>query len=165
MPSLLPFKFLFQKNLLFSEFNFSAVCVDKNEFVQVRILTLGADLHYIALCIWWGFRICCTGIKSDILGALEKNMFRTWSFPSVYSYTVSMACDSVLLPKTALQNCVMYSFIIKEAKLWLQPYLRVWCSLLFSFISQRGLRPFLNTNSGSYLTDFFSSASHLHMFK
>lgn len=63
MPSLLPFKFLFQKNLLFSEFNFSAVCVDKNEFVQVRILTLGADLHYIALCIWWGFEYVALASK------------------------------------------------------------------------------------------------------
>lgn len=143
IPSLLPFIFLLQKNLLFSEFNFSAVCVGKNEFVQARILTLGADLHFA-----YGGSTEYVALASKVI--FWEHLRKSWSFPNVYSYTVSMACDSVLSLKTALQNCGMYSFIVKEEKLWLQPYPQVWCSLLFSFVSPKGLSPFLNTNSGSY---------------
>lgn len=82
------------------------------------------------LCMWWvgggGLRIHCTGVRSDVLGAFKWNLFRTWNVPAMYSYTLSMACDLVLSPKTALQNCGMYSFTVKEAKLWLQPYPQVW---------------------------------------
>lgn len=35
----------------------------------------------------------------------------------VHSYTVSMACDLVLSPKTAFPNCGMNTFMGKEAKL------------------------------------------------
>ena len=65
IPSPLPLFSNSCSNRTFSKFNFNAAQINKSEFIQVRIPTVGTTVLYIR----WALRECGPGFRSDILGA------------------------------------------------------------------------------------------------
>lgn len=87
--------------------------------IKVSLYTWGYQLWVLSCTT----QCCAYGGYSESVALAEKWYCGSIQLKSdvfqVYTVILSMACDLILSLKTAFQSCGTYSFIVKEAKLWL----------------------------------------------
>ena len=101
----------------FSEFNLNAAQINKSEFTQVGIPTVGTQLYYTVFYIYGGYSESVALASEVIFWEHTSRICLEFDVFQVCTVILSMACGLVFSPKIALQNCGTYSFLVKEATL------------------------------------------------